>query len=602
MTLARPTHAALGTVFGGAELRAWGLVLGTALTVEVGGRAFARSDIHDGAVLATLCLIALNVRTLGGVRRAMHRLGGVTRALMRQLRHYQIELGVDLRERPSIPRELPPVMLLALRGAVTLAVVAIAVTLAPISAGRDAWATVLYLGYLAGLAGLWAGLLTVALGGALLPAACIHDALLSTQADSPRRRYEIASIGSYLGITLVAGLTLPAWVPLAVTAATATLFVVTMQRSSPAVTLLWRARAGGRLRSIDWRRFEIGCAMGVLALFVAVVVAAVGRPALGLPGAPDPSMPVTQVAGAVASWLGAAAMALGCAFAVQWMRHQRLRDPARPKPRLAHLGGSATRVPEAASILQGVGWRTVATSQPHPEADLRIEVLDAPMPPLQRRQREPLQVSVRALALPELQQVLARRADAHRRAELVRGLETLFSRATSRSYRNGNGFWVAPQYWWVIGLTRDIDEDDYHADGALLTGVVGPAYHRVLPLTARQHCHEVLKALDIDLLFVEDGVGFAGLERVLSVLFEHFDRHDGQRRIEERDLTGLIGIRACLHDFELGKPRRPRDFPEPDYDTLGRARILHLARDRGGSHEADVPMDSQLEPTPAGVA
>ena len=58
--------------------------------------------------------------------------------------------------------------------------------------------------------------------------------------------------------------------------------------------------------------------------------------------------------------------------------------------------------------------------------------------------------------------------------------------------------------------------------------------------------------------------------------------------IDERHLTGLPGIRAVLHDYVIDEPLRSSRYPEPDYEDLGRARILHVFKDRGEDEEQVV--------------
>ena len=147
------------------------------------------------------------------------------------------------------------------------------------------------------------------------------------------------------------------------------------------------------------------------------------------------------------------------------------------------------------------------------------------------------------------------------------------------------------QGWLAAHLTRDVDE------GVL--GHVGPSYASVIPIAARRHLHQVLGALELDLLFVEDGVRFSALKAVLAMLFEHYDVYGGARLADERRFQGLPGIRVLLHDYVLEEPLVARGYPEPDYEDLGRARILHVFRDRGdGRDETPTPRDVDSLPAP----
>jgi hypothetical protein len=142
-------------------------------------------------------------------------------------------------------------------------------------------------------------------------------------------------------------------------------------------------------------------------------------------------------------------------------------------------------------------------------------------------------------------------------------------------------------------MSRDTNEDD--------TWTVGPPYHHVLSLDARHHLYEVMRSAEVDLIFVEDGLAFESVERVFSVLFDLLDMFGGSRA-EERHFDGLTGVRVVVHDYAPGQPFREDAYPEVDYDEIGRARILHAFKDRGGAEEPDeVPADVDLKPQAVGV-
>jgi hypothetical protein len=192
---------------------------------------------------------------------------------------------------------------------------------------------------------------------------------------------------------------------------------------------------------------------------------------------------------------------------------------------------------------------------------------------------------------------IARRDVIQRRRLLLRGMQSILRSAASRKSDDGSGYWVAPQYWFTPGLTRDASTHE-HTE---VLQVIPPLYHRVLPHPARRHFWEICKALEVDLIFLEDGVGFRGLRRVLRVLFEQFDIHGGQQKAQEIHFAGLPKIRVIFHNFELAKPWEKTGYPEPDYRELGRARILHIFRDRGDEEEEVTdPTDSDRLLSPVG--
>ncbi|MEM7518229.1 MAG: hypothetical protein AAF368_15065, partial [Planctomycetota bacterium] len=194
----------------------------------------------------------------------------------------------------------------------------------------------------------------------------------------------------------------------------------------------------------------------------------------------------------------------------------------------------------------------------------------------------PLRVSTKDLDRPELAERIVRREEILCRRRLFRGLERLFKLASRKRYENGSGFWVCPHLWAIAGLHRDVDEET--------TWSIGPAFHRVMPLAARAHLHRVLRGLEIDLLFVEDGVGFRRMKRVFAMMFEVHDIFGGEKRGEEAHFSGLPGVRVLIHELDFDRPFQRKGYPEPDYQEIGRARILHVFQDRGG--------ESELDPTP----
>ena len=83
------------------------------------------------------------------------------------------------------------------------------------------------------------------------------------------------------------------------------------------------------------------------------------------------------------------------------------------------------------------------------------------------------------------------------------------------------------------------------------------------------------------------------------MMFEIYDVHGGRQRAEEMHFTGLPGVRVLIHNFDLSDtPRHGRaNYPEPDYEDVGRARILHVFKDRGET-DIETPVPKSWEGTP----
>ena len=66
--------------------------------------------------------------------------------------------------------------------------------------------------------------------------------------------------------------------------------------------------------------------------------------------------------------------------------------------------------------------------------------------------------------------------------------------------------------------------------------------------------------------------------------------------------VGIRPLRVIIHEFSPEKPFDNKDFPETDYAHIGRARILHVFRDREESEELDeVPSENVGAPVLSGV-
>ncbi|MEM7307499.1 MAG: hypothetical protein AAF682_12550 [Planctomycetota bacterium] len=575
------------------------------LGVEMAGRR-ARSDVSDLALLAVLGVVLALLAALDPRRFARHRRLLFGRA-WGWLRGQAVKLGVDYRGDPPLEQRPLPWTARPLRMAAPLLAATLAcLALSPVGL-RDAGTRVFYLGYLTLLAALWAVLALGALSSGLLLAAWIHDRFLPRAPRWRRRsRAELALLlGAFWAVVLGAWF-LPVWVPVAVALPALALPVAQITgRRELDIPLLWRpARGGGAVHAASWRRVQAQWLALVGVLFALFVAIGAGPPALGLPPRAELAMPLTSFAATAFAWsVGAGLTVAGVTMFVAVRRAQRA-DPARPRPTRVHVDGPGAGDPAVREPLAARGFELAPLGSAPREADVRVTVSGAPMPALRGRHgRWPLPISATALGAPELLDLLARRDEIQRRRAAMRGFERLFRAAARRRFRAGTGFWLGPQHWFIEGMARDASEtafEDWREDAAL-SDRVGPTFVDAFPIEARAHLHEVFSTLSIDLLFVEDGVGFRRFRQVLRVLFEHYDVQ--HRRIDERHLQGLPGVRAVLHDYDLAEPPergRRGDYPEPEYDEIGRARLLELLRDRGGDGKDDpLSPDRSRRPTPA---
>jgi hypothetical protein len=311
-------------------------------------------------------------------------------------------------------------------------------------------------------------------------------------------------------------------------------------------------------------------------------------------------MVVTTLLGTLTAWAVPGAVLIGVArgFAV-WRT-----DPARRTRPTAWVTGFLPpdvkkRVGE---LLRGWGWKARFAPAVRRPADVGLEIV----PPALSEATEfdptwPLKVSLADLELGNVRDRLVRRDEIGLRRLGFRGLEKLFKKVASLRGTDGHGFLFAPHWWFIDGLTRE-EEDRSRGGEEGESGLrrVGPPFARVMHARARQHWHAVLRSIQVDLLYIEDGVRYKAFERVLRAALELYDVHAGRKRAEDLHFRGIPKVRVMIHEYAPGKSYETgSDYPEPKFTDLTRLRILHVFKDRGESEErVEPPADFSWEPQP----
>jgi hypothetical protein len=578
-------------------------VLGVLVVLELYARS-TRTDVEDAVGVACLSFLVALVRMRHSRRPLpwVNALAAAGRRVAAPFLRESAALGVDLRESPPVPRVFPPILGTAV---ISLATLGVLLLLLPSLEPLAARALVR-----AGSGALW----LLLLGGAwaafgvgsyyLLYAtfALTHDELVRDHGGpGPRSRSrEALCFAGWTLAVLGAWTMLPAWSSLLVQATCLAMAILSLGLpGGPDVALLWRGPGpGNRFSAASWRTHTLaGTALLALLLADTTLFLRGG----GLRGEGDAgvaaTLPLTAGLAALFGWTGAAALLAWCLLAVRTTLLARFRDPARSRPVPVFVAdplpaGERRRVRGA---LEGSGFRArFAPARPGPVDAVVVLDPGGPLP------EGGIRVPRGDLASPETRRLLERRHEVRCRRALLRGLERLFRRAAARRFQRGIGFWVAPWHWFCIGLSRDEDERAVDwKEGTFFLETVGPAYHRVFPREVLAHAHRVMGDLQVDLLFVEDGVGFRRFRRVLRMAFEVHDMLGARGRAEEQHFTGLPGVRVLIHEFTMEEPFRPKrgGYPEPDYETVGRARILHVFRDRGEPWSpVDAPRDRRGVP------
>jgi hypothetical protein len=567
--------------------------------LELVGR-MAGSDLHDA--LAGLVLASAVALVAARHRRAplpwVNWLAGQLTRLADRLDRVRYDHGIDLRGSPALPRKLPPVVWVAVAVLAGWTVAAATAWLVYPSGWRELGTHTSYVLYLVVLMAVWSGLVACVIAGVYVPMLLLDRRLRGLVRPADRSQLDLALVfGYFLAMAAVAYL-VPTAVVLGLCLGVALLaawLVARARDDEPAI--LWRRGPDNPIFAVPLRRIVSG-GLGLLALVVfdLLLTACGGR--LLTPSAESDAMPVTALLGTTAAWMVPGLMAV---LALRLWAGLRT-DPARRSAPTAHLRGgqSADEVKRAATVLAGWGWHVRrAPAKPH-AGDVTLELV-----PVERSEatefepRWPLKLGLADLANPAVRERLERRDEIQLRRQAFRGLSTLFKRAFADRGPRGGGFWFAPHWWFITSLDRE-DPHRGKSDGPTPPRPVGPPLPRVFGTRVRQHFHKVFRAVEVDMVFVEDGVSQRTVEKVLRVLFELYDVHGGRRKAEDHLFRGLPKVRVMVHDYAPGRPFKTDKYREPQFDDLSRARVLHVFRDNGG-HEAptETPFDFSWEPSPA---
>jgi hypothetical protein len=567
------------------------------LGLEMFGRRTA-SDVHDtvGAVVLLLILAGIAVRHRANPIPWVKRLGGLVWSLARAGDRFKVDVGPDLRGSPPLPRRMPAaVYLTALALAVWAAAAAAVWYLSP-AGWRPYVVTVSYTGYLALMSLLWGSVFLAALGGVYFPVMLLTRLARGGRAVDPRMsRGQLVFLAAYLSLTTTAAWLFPLWPMLAFAGfCWLAVLVLNFVPCRPgAAQLIWRAPKTRQVWAVPMRRLLLAVTTLTVLLLTALVLSAAGGRLFGQPEDQN-SMPLTTVMGNWLAWLTPGLLLSAGVFVYLAWRN----DPARPARPTAHLSGVAGADRRAvAGLLWHHGWRAnFGTPRP---TDVGLKLVHPELSEAHEFDPTwPLAVSRADLEGEIVYSRMARREEIQLRRQFLRGLERVFQEAKRRSKAGGCGYWLAPHLWFVAGLTRD-EVAGGEEEPTFLTEVVGPPFVDVFSLPVRRYVYRLLKALQVDLIFVEDGVGFRKLARILRILFEVYDKGAGQKRTEDVHFRGLTKVRVMFHDFDVDEPFRSGKYPEPKFAPLGRLRVLHVFRDRGGEEEyVEPPFSSDQTPVP----
>lgn len=594
------------------QIRSWSIrhvliVVGwlLALTIiEINGQK-SGSDLADALALMQIFFVlvaslALDYEGTTGTIKGLFRWLQVKGAALFAKR---LLLGLDLRGEPAIAPSIPRRWLVSLALLIVLGSAAL-VCSAYLPVHPRLWLhDRFYLGYLLLIVGLWSAIATSIVLTGFVAWGGVHDYFVTRHQGSGvrDRRAESFCLRGGIVVILFGIVMLPPWTPLAVLAILMLLWTIPFLSYRDRFQILWKRRDADEVHAVDGC-FAIWLSCVAPVLLVAFLILLSRGSALHDFGPITPAfmvMPITSGLGIALSWTVTAAMLVKVASSLRlfWMR--RGLSLARKVLPVLHVEGKLTRREKKLLRTEATatGWRLRFAPRAPQSTDVKVRFcrhLD------EQDSSWPLPITLKSFSSSDIQYRLTRRDEIQSRRLVLHGLERIFKRAARLSDHSGTGFLVGVQHWFMLGLLRD-KEPDFTQDreATVADMIVGPPYHTVIPLPARRNFRKLLNALAIDVIFIEDGVSFKKFVRAMRVAFEIYDIHGGQRRAEERDFHGLPGLRVMLHEISMIETTHQveRGYPEPDYEDFGRARILHIFKDRG-EHEEWEPLPWETDDVP----
>ncbi len=580
-------------------------LVGALIGLEMVGRHTTTSDWHD-VILASL----LGVILLGTlIRHRENPLPWLQPAvdlgqwIWSRLKDWLIDIGYDLRGEPPVRRGMPPILfaivsfLLGWTGLLLIFRDDLPQSL------RFFGVNYFYLGYLALMSVVWA---VMCLGISLsfwLTVGLIHDEFAMGSDGLPRGPSRAGLFLSLATVLLLGSRVFYLWQVLG--ASMAMWLVLSLlaffggERDSQ---FLWRPRGSVRVWSVSVGQTAVIMYSLATAIAINLILTATGVLIWRDPLPTNTTMPLTIVLGTMLGWVLLALLAT-----LIWQSlASRLRSPSRFCRRVLQVRGANTHEIRR-TIRRRFPWTSwrVHLNGNHPDAcAAQIEIVD----PARSEAHEfdpvwPLKLSLDDLNDPMVLDRIERRSDIQARRRMMSGLERLFKAAHRRKYRNGHGFVLAPHLSLFPGLRRDEPEPEPGPfDSYMVIESIGPPYHRAFPRLVRSIAHRMMRTLQIDLVFVEDGVNFRRFSRVMRRLFELYDKHDGRRGVSDQDFVGLHGTKVIVYEMQFDNQFESDVYPEPKFVALGRARVLLVFRDRSEHEElVEPPFDASRTPAPIGI-
>ncbi|HZM00794.1 MAG TPA: hypothetical protein VFD43_11135 [Planctomycetota bacterium] len=326
-----------------------------------------------------------------------------------------------------------------------------------------------------------------------------------------------------------------------------------------------------------------------LAALLVLCALAPSGPAADAPAGSLGPYPVTLLMLAIFGWSAAWLYTAGALLAIgEFNRRRRLFDPAFERSRVlwAAAGPETRGLEDERPAIERSGWRLVVSERlPAAEdADLLAGIPAGMLPPCPvPLVRVPSAVFVLA---PDPGAVLAEADERDKARRAGTAIERLLTAARPRFGDRGEGTFLVPHCWMVVGLTRDDDRGEGERPPAM---TFGQSYQSALGTRLRRFLHEVMTRAEIDVFYIEDSVTPQQFGEVLEALFERHIARTEPGQVSEQDFLGIQGVHVVLHDV------LPETEGVKGVDThlvrnaISRARILIVGKDRRDGGDDDGP-------------
>ncbi|MEK7483836.1 MAG: hypothetical protein AABZ60_05850 [Planctomycetota bacterium] len=180
-----------------------------------------------------------------------------------------------------------------------------------------------------------------------------------------------------------------------------------------------------------------------------------------------------------------------------------------------------------------------------------------------------------------------------KKRQFLRGMKKLFKIGNAQENKSGDGYILGPWWWLTQGLRRNEEEFSFQN---YFNTFIGPHFQVLYRKPIRQYIYQIFRSIDIDFLYLEDGVSFNGFKKVMDAILEHYDMKGPGHPIEERHFLQLNGIKVIIDEFGSEERRfSSSGYPEPEFTGISRARIMQIFKDRGDQKDDDEPPQVSCE-------